>query len=36
MNEWPFNINTLWQLVTALLIPLTMGLIEVFFNKCSL
>lgn len=33
MNEWPFNVNTLWQLITALLIPLTLGLIEVFFNK---
>ena len=33
MNEWPFNVNTLWQLITALLIPLTLGLIEVFFNR---
>ena len=33
MNEWPFNVNTLWQLITALLIPLTLGMIEVFFNK---
>lgn len=33
MNEWPFNVNTLWQLITALLIPITLGLIEVFFNK---
>jgi len=33
MNEWHFNVNTLWQLMTALLVQLTMGLIEVFFNK---
>lgn len=33
MNEWPFNVNTVWQLITALLIPLTLGLIEVFFNR---
>lgn len=33
MNEWPFNVNTLWQLITALLIPITLALIEVFFNR---
>jgi hypothetical protein len=33
MNEWPFNVNTLWQLITALLIPVTLALIEVFFNR---
>lgn len=31
MNEWPFNVNTVWQLITALLIPLTLAMIEVFF-----
>lgn len=29
MNEWPFNVNTLWQLITALLIPLLLALLEV-------
>ncbi|HET9054216.1 MAG TPA: hypothetical protein VFM90_08590, partial [Cyclobacteriaceae bacterium] len=33
MNEWPFNVNTVWQLITALLIPITLALIEVFFNR---
>ncbi len=31
MNEWPFNINTLWQLITALLIPLLLALLEIVF-----
>lgn len=31
MNEWPFNVNTLWQLITALLIPLLLALLEIVF-----
>lgn len=31
MNEWPFNVNTLWQLITALLIPLLLALLEIIF-----
>ncbi|MEI9920837.1 MAG: hypothetical protein WDO14_18895 [Bacteroidota bacterium] len=31
MNEWPFNINMLWQLITALLIPVLVALLEIFF-----
>jgi hypothetical protein len=31
MNEWPFNVNTLWQLITALLIPLILALLEIVF-----
>jgi hypothetical protein len=31
MNEWPFNTNTLWQLITALLIPVMVALLEIFF-----
>jgi len=31
MNEWPFNTNTLWQLITALLIPLMLAMLEIFF-----
>jgi hypothetical protein len=31
MNEWPFNVNTLWQLITALLIPVILTMLEIFF-----
>lgn len=31
MNEWPFNVSTLWQLLTALLIPVILALLEIFF-----
>ena len=31
MNEWPFNVNSLWQLITALLIPLILALLEIIF-----
>jgi hypothetical protein len=31
MNEWPFNTNTLWQLITALLIPVVVAVLEIFF-----
>lgn len=31
MNEWPFNVNTLWQLITALLIPMVLAILEIFF-----
>lgn len=31
MNEWPFNTNTLWQLITALLIPVIVAVLEIFF-----
>jgi hypothetical protein len=31
MNEWPFNMNSIWQLITALLIPLALTLLEILF-----
>jgi hypothetical protein len=31
MNEWPFNVGTLWQLITALFIPVILALLEIFF-----
>jgi len=31
MTEWPFNVSTLWQLITALLIPLLIALLEILF-----
>lgn len=32
MNEWPFDINSVWQLITALLIPLALAAIEIIFS----
>jgi hypothetical protein len=31
MNDWPFNVNSLWQLLTALLIPLLLAVLEILF-----
>lgn len=31
MNDWPFNINTMWQLVTALMIPLILAVLEIVY-----
>ncbi len=31
MNEWPFNMNSIWQLITALLIPLALTVLEIIF-----
>jgi hypothetical protein len=31
MNEWPFNVSTVWQLITALFIPIILALLEVFY-----
>jgi hypothetical protein len=31
MNEWPFNTNTVWQLITALLIPIALTVLQIFF-----
>jgi hypothetical protein len=31
MHEWPFDTQTLWQLLTALLIPVVLALLEIFF-----
>lgn len=31
MHEWPFDTQTLWQLLTALLIPVLLALLEIFF-----
>jgi hypothetical protein len=33
MHEWPFNVNTVWQLITALLIPIILALAEIFFKE---
>lgn len=32
MNEWPFDVNSVWQLITALLIPLALAALEIIFN----
>jgi hypothetical protein len=29
MNEWPFDVSTVWQLVTALVIPIILALLEI-------
>jgi hypothetical protein len=31
MNEWPFNVSMLWQLITALFIPVILAILEIFF-----
>jgi hypothetical protein len=31
MNEWPFDMQTIWQLITALLIPVVLAILEIFF-----
>ncbi|MBS1978820.1 MAG: hypothetical protein JST46_15720 [Bacteroidetes bacterium] len=31
MNEWPFDTNTIWQLITALLIPLAIAMLDKVF-----
>lgn len=31
MNDWPFNVNTVWQLITALLIPIALTVLQIFF-----
>jgi hypothetical protein len=31
MNEWPFDTQTLWQLLTALLVPVLLAILEIFF-----
>ena len=31
MNEWPFDTNSLWQLISALLIPLALATLEIIF-----
>jgi hypothetical protein len=32
MNEWPFELAMVWQLITALIIPLGMAAVEIFFK----
>lgn len=32
MNEWPFDLNSMWQLLTALIIPIILAAIEIFFK----
>ncbi|HCW06792.1 MAG TPA: hypothetical protein DGG95_05440 [Cytophagales bacterium] len=31
MNEWPFDVGSLWQLITALLIPIALAILEIVF-----
>ena len=31
MNEWPFDVGSLWQLISALLIPLALTVLEILF-----
>ncbi|MFL5729504.1 MAG: hypothetical protein ACJ75J_08460 [Cytophagaceae bacterium] len=32
MNEWPFNYNALWQLITALLIPILLAAVDIMWK----
>ena len=32
MNEWPFDVNSVWQLISALLIPLALAALEIIFS----
>jgi hypothetical protein len=32
MNEWPFNYNALWQLITALLIPVLLAAVDILWK----
>jgi hypothetical protein len=32
MNEWPFNYNALWQLITALLIPILLAVVDIMWK----
>lgn len=33
MNEWPFDLTSLWQLLTALIIPIILATIEILFKS---
>ena len=33
MHEWPFNLNSIWQLLTALIIPIILAAIEILFKS---
>lgn len=33
MNEWPFDLTSLWQLLTALIIPIILAAIEILFKS---
>lgn len=33
MNEWPFDLNSIWQLLTALIIPIILALAEILFKS---
>lgn len=32
MNEWPFDFNSVWQLLTALIIPIMLAAMEILFK----
>jgi hypothetical protein len=32
LNDWPFDTSTLWQLISALLIPLLLVILQIFFK----
>ena len=32
MNEWPFDLTSIWQLLTALIIPIILAAIEILFK----
>ncbi len=32
LNDWPFNTNALWQLISALLIPLMLVILQIMFR----
>lgn len=33
MNEWPFDLTSIWQLLTALIIPIILAAVEIFFKS---
>lgn len=33
MNEWPFDLTSIWQLLTALIIPIILAAIEILFKS---
>ena len=32
LNDWPFNITSLWQLISSLLIPLLLVILQIIFK----
>ncbi|MEJ0054290.1 MAG: hypothetical protein WDN75_00725 [Bacteroidota bacterium] len=32
LNDWPFNMTAMWQLISALLIPLLLVILQIVFK----